>query len=191
MEMIWIAFFFLLRPGEYCSASDNQPLCMGHVTFTIGHQKLHTITASDADLHRATHVSLTFDDQKNRERGEVIGHARSGHSSACPVHALASRCITLRRAGGTAATPLCTYARGTRRSTLTSTDLTMVLRSSPLTPFPTSVFPPTTSTPAASGPAGPWPYFVVRSTPTPSVSSAAGNRTRCSSTCTPRLSPSV
>ena len=87
MEMIWIAFFFLLRPGEYCSASDNQPLCMGHVTFTIGHQKLHTITASDADLHCATHVSLTFDDQKNRKRGEVIGHARSGHSSACPVHA--------------------------------------------------------------------------------------------------------
>ena len=128
--MIWIAFFFLLRPGEYCSASDNQPLCMGHVTFTIGHQKLHTLTASGADLHRATHVSLTFDDQKNRERGEVIGHARSGHSSACPVHALASRCITLRRAGGTASTPLCTYARGTRRSTLTSTDLTLVLRSS-------------------------------------------------------------
>ena len=57
-------------------------------------------------------------------------YARSGHSSPCPVHALASRCITLRRAGGTASTPLCTYARGTRRSTLTSTDLTLVLRSS-------------------------------------------------------------
>ena len=53
----------------------------------------------------------------------------------------------------------------------------------PLTPFPTSVFPPTTSPPAASGQAGPWPYFVARSTPTPSVSWAAGNRTRCSGTC--------
>ena len=60
----------------------------------------------------------------------------------------------------------------------------------PLTPFPTLVFPPTTSMPAASGQAGPWPYFVARSTPTPSVSWAAGNRTRCSGTCTPRLSPS-
>ena len=48
----------------------------------------------------------------------------------------------------------------------------------PLTPFPTSVFPPTTSTAAASGQVGPRPYCVVRSTPTPSTSLAAGNRTQ-------------
>ena len=130
IDMIWIAFFFLLRPGEYCHANDNHPLCLGHVTFTIGHHKLNTTTAAEADLRRATNASLTFDNQKNRERGEVIGHAHSGHSIACPVHALAQRCISIRQAGGTASTPLCTYSRGARRSTLSSNDLTAVLRSS-------------------------------------------------------------
>ena len=130
IEMIWIAFFFLLCPREYCHATDNHPLCLGHVTFTIGHHKLNTTTAAEADLHRATNASLTFNNQKNRERGEVIGHARSGHSTACPVYALAKRCITIRQAGATASTPLCTYYRGSQRSTLSSNDLTAVLRSS-------------------------------------------------------------
>ena len=93
INMIWIAFYFLLRPGEYCQAADNHPLCLGHVTFTIGHQKPNTHTMSKSDLFRATNASLTFDNQKNRKRGEVIGHARSGHSTACPVYALSHRCI--------------------------------------------------------------------------------------------------
>ena len=91
--------FLLAAPGEYCRATDNHPLCLGHVTFTIGHHKLNTTTASAADLHRAMNTSLTFDHQKNRKRGKVIDHARSGHSTACPVYALAQRCIALRQSG--------------------------------------------------------------------------------------------
>ena len=128
--MIWIAFYFLLRLGEYCQAANNHPFCLGHVTFTIGHQKLNTHTASKSDLYCATNASLTFDNQKNRERGEVIGHTCSGHSTACPVYALSHRCITLRRTGGMASTPLCTYHRGTRCATLSSHDLTTILRNS-------------------------------------------------------------
>ena len=108
IDMIWIAFYFLLWPGEYCPATDNYPLCLGHVTFAIRQHKLNTYTALEPDLYRATNASLTFDNQKNHERGEIIDHTRSGHSTACPVYALAHRCMSLCRAGGTASTPLCT-----------------------------------------------------------------------------------
>ena len=130
IHMIWITFYFLLHPGEYCQAADNHPHCLGHVTFTLGHQKLNTHSASELDLYHATNGSLTFDNQKNRERGEIIGHACSGHSTACPVYALSHRCIALLHAGGTVSTPLCTYHRGTRHATLSSNDLTTLLRNS-------------------------------------------------------------
>ena len=99
IDMIWIAFYFLLQPGEYCQATDNYPLCLGHISFTIGQHKLNTYTASEPDLSHATNASLTFDNQKNCEHGEVIGHACSSHSTAFPVYALAHQCIALRHAG--------------------------------------------------------------------------------------------
>ena len=111
INMIWIAFYFLLHPGEYYQATDNHPLCLGHVTFTIRHQKLNTYTMLESDLYHATNTSLTFNNQKNHEWGKVIGHARSGHSTTCPVYALSHWCITLHCTGGTASTPLCTYHR--------------------------------------------------------------------------------
>ena len=58
------------------------------------------------------------------------------------------------------------------------------------TPFPTSGSPHTTLTPAASVQAEPWHSSAARSMPTPSALSAAGNRTQCSGTYTPRPSHS-
>ena len=127
INMIWITFYFLLHPGEYCQASDTHLLCLGHTTFTIGQQKLNTYTVSKVDLYCTTNASLTFDNQKNHEWGEVIGHAHSGHSTACLVYALSHWCIALHHAGGTASTPLCTYHYGSRCSTLSSNDLTAIL----------------------------------------------------------------
>ena len=113
IDMIWIAFYFLLHLGEYCQATDNHPLCLGHITFTIGQHKLNTYTTSEPDLYCATNASLTFNNQKNRKWGEVIGHTCSGQSTACLVYALSHQCIALRHASGPATTPLCTYHRGT------------------------------------------------------------------------------
>ena len=56
---------------------------------------------------QATHSSITFDDQKNRERGEVIGHGCSGHSVACPTKTLIRRIVYLRCHQADATTPLC------------------------------------------------------------------------------------
>lgn len=128
IDMIWIALFFLLRPGEYCKANDNNPLLLEHVTLLLGSRRLNLLTAPAEDLLRATHSSLTFDDQKNRERGEVIGHGRSGHSIACPTRSLARRVLYLRQHGATLATPLCAV-RGTNKWIfVTSRLITAILR---------------------------------------------------------------
>lgn len=101
------AFFFLLRPGEYLG---NPPRRGAHmfrmrdVQFWIGSHALDHFTCSSADLQVATFVTLTFTQQKNGVRNELIGHGHSGHPSlCCPVTALSSRVRTLLQEQG--ATP--------------------------------------------------------------------------------------
>ena len=129
-DMAWIAFFFLLRPGEYCKSPDNTPIALQDITFTIGHQRLNPMTCPLHLLQRATHVSITFQQQKNHERGEVIAHGRSGHSIACPTLALTRRITYLCQHPRTApTTALCTWYTNTNRpSLLSSNNLTSALR---------------------------------------------------------------
>ncbi|GFH50587.1 hypothetical protein CTEN210_07063 [Chaetoceros tenuissimus] len=83
-DMIIIAFFFLLRPGEYSySNTDSDPFLLADVQFWIGHQ--------------------------NGVRGEVIGLSCSGELYLCPVKALARRVIHLKQHNAAPNTPLCTY----------------------------------------------------------------------------------
>jgi hypothetical protein len=51
-------------------------------------------------------ASLTFTDQKNGVRGEVIGHARSGDQFLCPVQAIVHRVIYLTSNNAPPNTPL-------------------------------------------------------------------------------------
>lgn len=89
-DMITIAFFFLLRPGEYTATkSDTQPFDFKSVQLFIGDHRLNLLTASNAELLSATFVSLTFEKQKNGVKGEVIGLAKSGDPYLCPVKAIA------------------------------------------------------------------------------------------------------
>ncbi|GFH55146.1 hypothetical protein CTEN210_11622 [Chaetoceros tenuissimus] len=109
-DMIIIAFFFLLRPGEYSySNTDSDPFLLADVQFWIGHQRLNTMTATPTQLRQATFVSLTFTTQKNGVRGEVIGLSCSGEFYLCPVKALARRVIHLKQHNAAPNTPLCTY----------------------------------------------------------------------------------
>ena len=128
IDIAWIAYFYLLCPGEHCKAPENAPLTFAAVTLLIGSTHLSLLTATTADLNRATHSSLTFDTQKNRERGEVIAHGRSGHTVACPTKSLIRRVQYLRSTGLPPTTPLCTYLVGTRRHHVTSHDITTLLR---------------------------------------------------------------
>mmetsp|Transcript_19169 Transcript_19169/g.25175 ORF Transcript_19169/g.25175 Transcript_19169/m.25175 type:complete len:207 (+) Transcript_19169:277-897(+) len=95
--MITLAFFFLLRPGEYTGThNDDTPFRLADVQLFIGPRRLDLLTASDADLEAAQGVSLTFTTQKNGVRGEVVHHGLSGHPILCPVRAMTRRVQHLR-----------------------------------------------------------------------------------------------
>lgn len=108
-DMITIAFFFLLRPGEYTATnSDTQPFQFKSVQLFIGDYRLNLQTASASQLLSATFAALTFDKQKNGVEGEVIGLAKSGDPYLCPVKAIARRLIHLRQHNVSQDTPLAT-----------------------------------------------------------------------------------
>ena len=106
-DMIFLAFFYLLRPGEYTDApSDTVPFTFNDVTLAIGAMRLNLLTASDEQLLAASTGSLTFTKQKNGVENEVIRLGRSGDPIICPVKSLARRIIHLRNNNAAPHTPL-------------------------------------------------------------------------------------
>ena len=106
-DMIIIAFFFLLRPGEYtASKSNSTPFRLCDVTFSVGRTVFDSATASEMELAAATFVILLFTDQKNGVRGEKIGQGATGDPLLCPKQALRRRVLHLRNNGAPADSPL-------------------------------------------------------------------------------------
>lgn len=59
-------------------------------------------------------MSLTFTDQKNGVRGEVVGHATSGNLLLCPVRSIVRRILHLRQHNAPPTTPLArVFSQGT------------------------------------------------------------------------------
>ena len=91
IDCIWMAFYFLLRPGEYANASGDAKhqfrLC--DVQYKIGH--LHIFDAHLTTVQQclaSTFVSLhAFSTQKNGVKGEKLAHTPTGHRTSCPVRA--------------------------------------------------------------------------------------------------------
>lgn len=128
-DMIALAFFFLLRPGEYTSThSESAPFRLCDTQLFLGLRSLDLTTASDDDLRRATFVSLTFTTQKNAVRGEVIGLARSGNPELCPVLCVVRRILHLRANNAPLNTPLATYYQRSRWCKVSPADITEALR---------------------------------------------------------------
>lgn len=114
-ECLVLAFYFLLRPGEYAGT----PVSAGNVDdlfriqdlgLWIGHRRLDPLACSAPDLLAATFATLTFTNQKNGVRGETLGHGRSGHPTLCPVACLVQRLLHLRAVGALPHTPLNAYS---------------------------------------------------------------------------------
>jgi hypothetical protein len=64
-DMIVIAFFFLLQPGEYTGTiSDDAAFRLQDVGLYIQGRKLDLLAASDAELKISTSASYTFTTQK-------------------------------------------------------------------------------------------------------------------------------
>jgi hypothetical protein len=108
-DCLVLAYFFLLRPGEYSgvplTAADDL-FRLQDVGVWIGHRRLDPLRCPAADLLAASFATLTFTTQKNGVRGETIGHGCSGHPTLCPVGALVRCLLHLRDHGATATTPL-------------------------------------------------------------------------------------
>jgi hypothetical protein len=123
-DLVIIAYYFLMRPGEYCTTSGKDalhPFHTGELELWCGPTQLNLTTASDNDLLTATFCILTFSDQKNANRSEKVGHSTSGDPFFCPVRAIAWRVVHLRRHGAPDHTPIhCYYQtyRGRQYSTV-------------------------------------------------------------------------
>ena len=108
--MIIIAFFFLLRPGEYTGTkSDSSPFRLSDFTFSVGRTVFETETATDNDLATVTFVILVFTTQKNGVRGKKIGHGATGDPLLCPKEALRRRVMHLRQHNAPTDTPLARF----------------------------------------------------------------------------------
>jgi len=129
-DMIGLAFFFLLRPGEYTdSTSDTSPFELRDVQLFRGHQRLNLATCADAELLTASFCSLTFRDQKNGVKGEVVGLGHSGDALLSPTKILARRVIHLRNNGAVQTTPLSRCYTPTGVKSIKPKDITDALRS--------------------------------------------------------------
>jgi hypothetical protein len=145
-DMAILGFFFLLRPGEHTSSSatsDTRPFSLQDVTFRSGGTTSPASTGALPTIQTATFATLRFTRQKNGTENEIIGHARSGHTTVCPVQALIRRTLYLRAHTASPDTPLCTiYTTPTTTSPITSQQLTAALRQSATFLYPVTGFPP-------------------------------------------------
>jgi hypothetical protein len=104
-DMIVIAFFFLLCPGEYTN-NKKDPFRLANTQLFICERRLPILTAPAAELCQARFASLTLTSQKNGVRGEVIGLACSGDPYFCPVQAIIRRVLYFQSHLAPPSTPL-------------------------------------------------------------------------------------
>ena len=94
-DMCTIAFYYLLRVGEYTShrRQDRRRTQQFRVCDITFYDAAHTIIPNTADLSTLTNAlraTMRITNQKNGTRGSIISHDKS-NTTACPVQALARR----------------------------------------------------------------------------------------------------
>lgn len=135
-DTITIAFFFLLRPGEYTSTGDDQPFTVNDAILHLDTRPLDTFTSPLAQLQAATSVSYTFTRQKNGVGNEVLSHGLSDNHLCCPVKA-SIRLLLFHRANATPRSrPIASYYHRGRLTRITAADITTQLKTAATTLFP-------------------------------------------------------
>jgi hypothetical protein len=128
-DMIVIAFFFLLRPGEYTgTTADDTPFRLEDVALYIRDRRLDVLTASTAELDAATSVSYKFTTHKNGTRDEKLVQGLSGDSKCCPVKATARRIKYHRAKNSKPTVPIASYYHAHRRTAIKAKYITDTLR---------------------------------------------------------------
>jgi hypothetical protein len=92
-NLIVLAFYFLLRVGEYTLPAENRmtrtvQFRLGDFRFWQG-QTLLPLTSDAALLAAASSVTLTMDNQKNGQRGAIL-HQEAVYADFCPVRSAAA-----------------------------------------------------------------------------------------------------
>jgi hypothetical protein len=109
-NLIWIGFFYLLRPGEYLyTTKARYPSTLGDMVLQIGAQEYTTDTISLHLMHLVSYLGLTFTLQKNGFHGELIDLTTTGASIACPVRLIICRVQQVRAYTNASDTPLYAY----------------------------------------------------------------------------------
>ena len=183
-DLAWIAFFFLLRPGEYYAGGTDTvttPFNLRDIQFLVGNQPFQATTASAATCAAATFVSILFTTQKNGVKGESIGHGATGNPRACAVASIRRRVAHLRQHGATPDTHFAAVFNGTTWSTVCS-----ALRAATTLMGPRWDSLQKTSARNQCGPAAPWPSSWHVLTQTRSASWVGGAATSCCATSTRR-----
>jgi hypothetical protein len=105
-DLTTIAFYYLLRIGEYTvKQNNNKTKCtvqfkMEGITFfrkdKLGHMMCLSQNAPHTDILTADGATLKLDNQKNRHKGVCMYQQTTGDPIYCPVHALEWRYQHLR-----------------------------------------------------------------------------------------------
>ena len=125
IDLIIVAFFWLLRPAEYLNEPDqsddsrSQAFRFRDIQLNVGGV---VYSAPDAPLNDANsiqdirHAWLTFTDQKNANKGERIGHAATQDRFFCGAKALGRIARRFKRQGAKPDTPIAMhYNQGDHR----------------------------------------------------------------------------
>ena len=148
-DMVCIAFFFLLRPGEYTgTTNDDAAFRLDDVSLFLGSRKLDLVTSPDRELEAATSTSLYFTTQKNQRKGDSIAHGKSLHPLCCPVRSITRFVLRhrdwFRRSGHPLdlTAKLATYYTNHNIISIRATDITKQLRFAATALEPSTGIPP-------------------------------------------------
>lgn len=136
--MILIAFYYLLRVGEYTkpkytTRNGKQVRATRTVQFMVGnvgffkHGKQIPRSSSLPTLLSCDAATLKITNQKNGRMGSTIHHKSNG-KSACPVKALAKRVHHILSNGGASSNLLCDYSVNGNWHSLTSSNIITMVR---------------------------------------------------------------
>ena len=114
-ELSLIAFYYLLRVGEYTRARTSSRSSKRTINFQVrdvGFWKNGKILPRNSPLHvllTADACTLKITNQKNGRMGETIHQQALTNNKSCPVRALAQRVYHILSHGGTTDTPICDF----------------------------------------------------------------------------------
>jgi len=116
-KLVLIAFYFLLRVGEYTHHSTKrrmQQFRLGDMKF-FAHGRMVLPAQLEANRDHITLVSLTIENQKNGHKGEILSHhaLTEGDTSCCAVKALVARAVDMIRMKATDETLICAFRDST------------------------------------------------------------------------------